>query len=120
MLRFSSSYFPCTDDTQCDHSKGDHSYADVVKFEDKHQNKHAGDHSYTCTVEESGALHNKYHEKSIIPNTQIEQGDKQDCVIEEKIGSVALAEKHVFFSFIFGKLFSIYYAVSEISQFKSI
>jgi hypothetical protein len=47
-------------------------------------------------------------------NTQIEQGDKQDCVIEEKIGSVALAEKHVFFSFIFGKLFSIYYAVSEI------
>jgi hypothetical protein len=92
----------------------------VVKFEDKHQNKHAGDHSYTCTVEESGALHNKNHEKSIITNTQIEQGDKQDCVIEEKIGSVALAEKHVFFSFIFGKLFSIYYAVSEISQFKSI
>jgi hypothetical protein len=61
----------------------------VVKFEDKHQNKHVGDHSYTCTVEESGALHNKNHEKSIIPNTQIEQGDKQDCVIEEKIGSVA-------------------------------
>jgi hypothetical protein len=48
---------PCTDDTQSDHSKGDHSYADVVKFGDKHQNKHVGDHSYACTVEESGALH---------------------------------------------------------------
>jgi hypothetical protein len=57
--------------------------------------------------------------KSIIPNPQIEQGDKQDCVIEEKIGSVALAEIHVFFSFVFDQLFSIYiYAVSEISQFK--
>ena len=108
MLRFSSSYFLCTDDTQSDHSKGDHSYADVVKFGDKHQNKHVGDHSYACTVEESGALQNKNNEKSIIPNTQIEQGDKQDCVIEEKIGSVALAEIHVFFSFVFGKLFSIY------------
>jgi hypothetical protein len=43
-------------------------------------------------VEESGALHNKNNDKSIIPNPQIEQGDKQDCVIEEKIGSVALAE----------------------------
>jgi hypothetical protein len=29
-------------------------------------------------------------------------------VIEEKIGSVALAAIHVFFSFVFGKLFSIY------------
>jgi hypothetical protein len=36
----------------------------VVKFEDKHQNKHVGDHSYACTVEESGALHNK---KGMIP-----------------------------------------------------
>ena len=48
---------------QCDHSKGDHSYdhsyADVVKFGDKHQNKHVADHSYACTMEESGALHNK-------------------------------------------------------------
>jgi hypothetical protein len=44
-----------------------HRYADVVKFGDKHQNKHVGDHSYTCTVEESGALHNKNNEKSIIP-----------------------------------------------------
>jgi hypothetical protein len=34
----------------------------------------------------------KIMKKSIIPNPQIEQGDKQDCVIEEKIGSVALAE----------------------------
>jgi hypothetical protein len=46
-----------------DHSKakakGDHSYADMVKFGDKHKNKHVGDHSYACTVEESGALHNK-------------------------------------------------------------
>ena len=108
MLRFSSSYFPCTDDTQSDHSKGDHSYTDVVKFGDKHQNKHVGDYSYACTVEESGALHNKNNEKWIIPNPQIEQGDKQDCVIEEKIGSVALAAIHVFFSFVFGKLFSIY------------
>jgi hypothetical protein len=33
-----------------DHSKGDHSYADVVKFWDKYQNKHIGDHSYACTV----------------------------------------------------------------------
>ena len=95
MLRFSSSYIPCTDDTQCDHSKGDHSYADVVKFRDKHQNKHGGNHSYACNVEESGALHNK-------------NNDKQGCVIEEKIGSVALAEIRVFFSFAFGKLFSIY------------
>jgi hypothetical protein len=39
-------------------------------------------------------------EKSIIPNPQIEQGDKQVCVIEENIGSVALAEIHVFFSFV--------------------
>jgi hypothetical protein len=30
-------------------------------------------------VEESGALHYKNNEKSIIPNPQIEQGDKQDC-----------------------------------------
>jgi hypothetical protein len=59
-------------------------------------------------VEESGALHNKNNDKSIIPNPQIEQGDKQDCVIEEKIGSVALAEIDVLFSFVFGKLFSIY------------
>jgi hypothetical protein len=108
VLRFSSSYFPCTDDTQCDHSKGDHSYADVVKFGDKHQNKHVGNHSYACTVEESGALHKQNNEKSTIPNPQIEQGDTQDCVIEEKIGSVALAEIHVFFSFVIGKLFSIY------------
>ena len=55
-----------------DHSKGDHRYADVVKFGDKHKNKHVGDHSYACTVEESGALHNKNNEKSIIPNPQIE------------------------------------------------
>ena len=61
-----------------DHSKRDHSYADVVTFGDKHKNKHVGDHSYTCTVEESGALHNKNNEKSIIPNPQIEQGDKQE------------------------------------------
>jgi hypothetical protein len=33
-------------------------------------------------MEENGALHNKNNEKSIIPNPQIEQGDKQDCVIE--------------------------------------
>jgi hypothetical protein len=37
-----------------DHSKakakGDHSYADVVKFGDKHKNKHVGDHSYACTT----------------------------------------------------------------------
>jgi hypothetical protein len=46
-------------------------------------------------VEECGALHNKNNEKSIILNPQIEQGDKQDCLIEEKIGSVALAEIHV-------------------------
>ena len=93
-----------------DHSKakGDHSYADVVKFGDKQKNKHDGDHSYACTVEESGALHNKNNDKSIIPNPQIEQGDTQDCVIEEKIGSVALAEIYVLFSFVFGKLFSIY------------
>ena len=57
---------------------------------------------------ESGALHNKNNEKSIIPNPQIEQGDKQHCVIEENIGLVELAEIHVFFSFVFGKLFSIY------------
>jgi hypothetical protein len=81
VLRFSSSYFPCTDDTRCDHSKGDHSYTDVVKFGDKHQNKHVGDHSYACTAEESGALHNTNNNKSIIPNPQIEQGDKQDCVL---------------------------------------
>ena len=53
-------------------SKGDHSYADVVKFGDKkHQNKQVGDHSYACThstVEESGVLQNKNNEKSIIPN----------------------------------------------------
>jgi hypothetical protein len=36
-------------------------------------------------VEESGALHNKNNEKSIIPNPQIEQGDKQDCVIEDGV-----------------------------------
>jgi hypothetical protein len=39
----------------------------VVKFGDKHQNKHVGGHSYAYTVEESGALHNKNNEKSIIP-----------------------------------------------------
>jgi predicted nuclease of restriction endonuclease-like (RecB) superfamily len=44
---------------------------------------HVGDHSYACTVEESGALHNKNNENSIIPNRQIEQGDKQHCVIED-------------------------------------
>ena len=33
----------------------------------------------------SGALHNKNNEKSIIPNPQIEQGDKQDCVIEDGV-----------------------------------
>jgi hypothetical protein len=69
-----------------DHSKSkakaDHSYADVVKCWDTHKNKYVGDHSYACTVEESGALHN---EKSIIPNPQIEQGDKQDCVIEDGV-----------------------------------
>jgi hypothetical protein len=54
-----------------DHSKCDHSYADVVKFGDTHQNNHVGDHSYACTVEESGALHNKNYEKSIIPNPKI-------------------------------------------------
>jgi hypothetical protein len=43
-------------------------------------------------VEECGALHNKNNEKSIIPNPQIEQGDKQHCVIEENIGLVELAE----------------------------
>ena len=77
----------CTKIPVIDHSKakGDHSYADVVKFGDKHQNKHVGDHSYACTVEESGALHNKNNEKSIIPNPQIEQGDKQDCVIEDGV-----------------------------------
>ena len=48
-------------------------------------NKHTGDHSYACTVEESGALHNKNNEKSIISNPQIEQGDKQDCVIEDGV-----------------------------------
>ena len=57
----------------------------MVKFGDKHQNKHVGDHSYACTVEESGALHNKNNEKSIISNPQIEQGDKQDCVIEDGV-----------------------------------
>jgi hypothetical protein len=56
--------------------KGDHSYADVIKFGDKHQHKHVGDHSYACTVEESGALHNKNNENSIIPNRQIEQPNK--------------------------------------------
>jgi hypothetical protein len=43
----------------------------VVKFADKHQNNHVGDHSYACTVEESGALHYKNNEKSIIPNPKI-------------------------------------------------
>jgi hypothetical protein len=57
----------------------------VVKFGAKHQNKHVGDHSYACTVEESGALHKKINEKSIIPNPQIEQGDKQDCAIEDGV-----------------------------------
>jgi hypothetical protein len=56
-----------------DHSKRDHSYADVVKFGDKHQNKHVGDHSYACTVEESGALYNTNNNKSIIPSPQIKQ-----------------------------------------------
>ena len=55
----------------------------MVKFGDKHQNKHVGDHSYACTVEESGALHNKNNEKSNIPMHQIERGDKEDCVIED-------------------------------------
>jgi hypothetical protein len=36
-------------------------------------------------VEESGALHNKNNETSIIPKPQIEQGDKQDCVIEDGV-----------------------------------
>jgi hypothetical protein len=36
-------------------------------------------------VEESGTLHNKNNEKSIIPNPQIEQSDKQDCVIEDGV-----------------------------------
>ena len=67
-----------------DHSKGAHSYADVVKFGDKHQHKHVGDHSYACTLEESGALHNR-NNASIISNPQIEQGDKQDCVIEDDV-----------------------------------
>ena len=49
-----------------DHSKGDHSYADVVKLGNKHQHKHVGDHSYACTVEENGALHNKNNETSIV------------------------------------------------------
>jgi hypothetical protein len=31
------------------------------------------------------ALHNKNNEKSIIPNPQIVQGDKQDCVIEDGV-----------------------------------
>ena len=55
----------------------------MVKFGDKHQHKHVGDHSYAYTVEESCALHNKNNENSIIPNRQIEQGVKQDCVIED-------------------------------------
>jgi hypothetical protein len=77
----------CTKILVIDHSKakGDHSYADVVNFGDKHQNKHVGDHSYACTVEESGDLHNNNNEKSIIPNPQIEQGDKKDCVIEDGV-----------------------------------
>jgi hypothetical protein len=29
--------------------------------------------------------HNKNNETSIIPNPQIEQGDKQDCVIEDGV-----------------------------------
>ena len=33
----------------------------------------------------SGALHNKNNEKSIIPNPQIEQGGKQDCVIADGV-----------------------------------
>jgi hypothetical protein len=57
----------------------------MVTFGDKHQNKHARDHSYAGTVEESGALHNKNNEKSIILNHQIEQGDKRDCVIEDGV-----------------------------------
>ena len=57
----------------------------MVKFGDKHQNNHVGDHSYACSVEENGALHNKNNEKSIIPNPQIEQGDKQDCVIKDGV-----------------------------------
>jgi hypothetical protein len=57
----------------------------VVKLGNKHQHKHVGDHSYACTVEENGALHNKNNETSIISNLQIEQGDKQDCVIEEGV-----------------------------------
>jgi hypothetical protein len=57
----------------------------VVNFGDKHQNKHVEDHSYACTVEESGDLHNNNNEKSIIPNPRIEQGDKQDCVIEDGV-----------------------------------
>jgi hypothetical protein len=65
-----------------DHSKGHHSYADVVKLGNKHQHKHVGDHSYACTVEENGALHNKNNETSIISNPQI---DKQDCVIEDGV-----------------------------------
>jgi hypothetical protein len=38
----------------------------VVKFGDKHKNKHVGDHSYACTVEESGALHNKNNEGFLV------------------------------------------------------
>ena len=57
----------------------------MVKFGDKHQHKHVGDHSYAYTVGESGALHNKNNENSIIPNCQIEQGDKQDCVVEDGV-----------------------------------
>jgi hypothetical protein len=38
----------------------------VVKFRDKHQNKHVGDHSYACNVEESGALHNKNNAQFVI------------------------------------------------------
>ena len=64
---------------------GDHSYADVVKFGDKNQNNHVGDHSYACTMEESGALHNKNNEKINYPHPQIEKGDTQDCVIEDGI-----------------------------------
>jgi hypothetical protein len=33
----------------------------------------------------ASGIDNKNNEKSIIPNSQIEQGDKQDCVIEDGV-----------------------------------
>jgi hypothetical protein len=42
---------------------------------------------YACRIGmiPCGALHYKNNEKSIIPNPQIEEGDKQDCVIEDGV-----------------------------------